>query len=223
MSHPTCDWKKVFPVLAAADLASQAVMDQARYLDLTPGQPLFHSGAPCQNYLMLLEGNIRVQVISAGGREALLYRVLPGQSCILTTCCMLSSDPSPAEGFAEGQGRALVVSKAEFDLGMDTAPGFRHFVFESLGRRLTAVIRRMEELTFRPVEYRLVDYLLDQAQRGKSIARTHQVIAAELGTAREVISRHLKHLADQGLVNLGRSSIRILNRNGLESLAREEP
>jgi CRP/FNR family transcriptional regulator len=220
MSHDPLNWRRIFPDLAATDAATLAVLDQARQVELPAGQPLFYGGAPCQNYLLVVEGQVRVQVIGEGGREAVLYRVTAGQSCVLTTCCILSGDAYPAEGFTDGPVRALVLGKVEFDRALEAAPGFRRFVFHNLGQRLAGVIVRMEELAFRPVERRLAAFLLAQGG-GDLIPMTHQSIAVELGTAREVVSRHLKRLEAEGLVRLGRSTLEILDRPGLDALARE--
>jgi len=219
MPHQGPDWKGTFPTLANGDTQSQSILDSARLITLEGDQAVFHAGAPCESYVLILEGRVRVQVIGEGGREAVLYRVLPGQSCVLTTCCVLSGEAYPAEGFTEGQVRALAVTKSNFDRGLDSAPAFRRFVFANLGVRIAEVIARMEEVAFRPVERRLAAYLLGRASAGPLIQDTHQEIAVELGTAREVISRHLKRFESAGLVRLGRSSIQLIDRVGLARLA----
>jgi CRP/FNR family transcriptional regulator len=194
-------------------------MDGARLVDLPADQPVFHAGSPCQSYVLVASGQIRVQVIGEGGREAVLYRVLPGQSCVLTTCCILAGDDYPAEGYTEGPVRALVFSKPQFDRALETAPAFRRFVFQNLGKRLTEVVTRMEELAFRPVDRRLADLLLDRADPAGLVTATHQTVAIELGTAREVVSRLLKRLEADGTVRLGRSSIEVRDRDALERRA----
>jgi CRP/FNR family transcriptional regulator len=148
-----------------------------------------------------------------------LYRVLPGQSCVLTTCCILSGDDYPAEGFTESPVRALVVTKPAFDGALESAPAFRRFVFATLGGRIADVIARMEEVAFRPVERRLAAFLLARAEQAGTIRITHQEIAVELGSAREVVSRHLKRLESSGLVELGRSTVQVLKPVELRRLA----
>lgn len=218
MSAAGRDWRPLFPSIAAADAESQLLMDRAQLVNLGAGEVVFHAGSPCRNYVLLLEGTVRVQLIGEGGREALLYRVQPGQSCILTTCCVLSDEDYPAEGYTEAPVSALAISKPAFDRALETAPAFRRFVFDNLGGRVAEVIARMEELTFRPVERRLAAYLLAGTSRGEVLAATHQEIAAELGTAREVVSRHLKRLEMAGLVRLGRGTVAVTDRSGLDRL-----
>jgi CRP/FNR family transcriptional regulator len=194
------------------------LLDRAPVVRLGAGEVVFRAGSPCQNYVLLLEGTVRVQLVGEGGREAMLYRVQPGQSCIITTCCVISDEAYPAEGCTEAAVSALAITKPAFDRALECAPAFRRFVFENLGGRVAEVIARMEELAFRPVERRLVAYLLAHTRPGELLAATHQEIAAELGTAREVVSRHLKRLEATGRVRLGRATIEIIDRAGLEWL-----
>jgi CRP/FNR family transcriptional regulator len=212
-------WQDLFPTLASADRESQGALNSASVVTMPANQFVFRAGSPCEHYVLLLAGSVRVQVIGESGREALLYRVLPGQSCVLTTCCILSGDYYPAEGFTESPVRALLVTKPAFDRSLESAPAFRRFVFANLGGRIADVIARMEEVTFRPIERRLAGYLLARAARGGTIQATHQEISVELGTAREVVSRHLKRLEAAGLVELGRSTVGLRDPAGLQRLA----
>jgi CRP/FNR family transcriptional regulator len=219
MNKENTSWKDLFPTLATSDRQSQSVLNGARLVTMSADQPVFHAGSPCKNYVLVLEGSVRVQVIGESGREALLYRVLPGQSCVLTTCCILSGDDYPAEGFTESPVRALIVTKPSFDAALESAPGFRRFVFNNLGGRIADVIARMEEVAFRPIERRLADFLLSRADDAGTIQATHQEIAVELGSAREVISRHLKRLKSSGLVELGRSTVQVRSLEALRRMA----
>jgi CRP/FNR family transcriptional regulator len=213
------DWRTHFPSIAKGDAESQGLLDRAPIVQIGAGDVVFRAGSPCGNYVLLIEGCIRVQLIGEGGREAVLYRVEPGQSCILTTCCVISDEAYPAEGVTESPVRALAISKPAFDRALEIAPAFRRFVFDNLGGRIAEVIARMEELAFRPVERRLVTYLLARTRPGETLSVTHQEIAAELGTAREVVSRHLKRFEGAGLVRLGRGTLEVRDRPELERLS----
>jgi CRP/FNR family transcriptional regulator len=221
MSEGTPISQRQFPGLDTEDPGVERALSSARLVALAAGEPVFHAGAACQAYLLVVEGRVRVQVISEAGREAVLYRVGPGQSCVLTTTCMLSGERYPAEGYAETAVRALAFSRPDFDRAVEESPAFRRFVFANLGQRLAEVIVRIEEVAFRPVDRRLAAFLLGQAGSGTAVTATHQAIALELGTAREVVSRHLKRLETQGLLRLGRSAVEILDRPRLEALAQE--
>ena len=212
-------WRDLFPTLAASDRESQAILDAARLITMPAEQPVFCAGSPCEGYLLLLTGSVRVQVIGEGGREAVLYRVLPGQSCILTTCCILSGDDYPAEGYTEAPVRALAITKPSFDRALESAPAFRRFVFVNLGGRIAQVIARLEEVAFRPIEQRLAHFLLSRANETGTIQATHQEISVELGTAREVVSRHLKRLEAVGILALGRSTVQVRKPSELQRLS----
>jgi CRP/FNR family transcriptional regulator len=216
-------WSQRFPGLAAGDAATRALLAGAATLELPADQAMFHAGAPCHNYVLVLAGSIRVQVIGEGGREAVLYRVLPGQACVLTTCCILSGENYPAEGYTESPVRILSITKPAFDRALGEAPAFRQFVFANLGSRIAEVITRMEELAFQPIERRLAAFLAAHAEREPSapLSATHQEIATELGTAREVVSRHLKRMEVTGVVRLGRSQIEVLDRTALQRIIRD--
>ena len=219
MNKENIRWQELFPTLASSDNQTRAVIEGASMISIDANQPVFHVGSPCENYVLVLEGSVRVHVIGEGGREAVLYRVLPGQSCVLTTCSILSGDSYPAEGFTETHVRALAVSKSAFDVSLESAPAFRRFVFTNLGNRIADVIARMEEVAFRPIERRLATCLLARADEAGTVRITHQEIAVELGTAREVVSRHLKRLESAGLVALGRATVQVQNSGELQRLA----
>jgi CRP/FNR family transcriptional regulator len=219
MQHLSDDWRQLFPQLAADKESRDAILSDAYRVQLPADRTVFSSGTLCENYLLLLAGSVRVQMIGEAGREALLYRVHPGQSCVLTTCCLLASESYPAEGYTEAAVSALSIPKQVFDRTIERSPGFRRFVFANLGGRIAEVISRMEQVAFQPVERRLTAYLLQQARHG-TLRKTHQEIAVELGSVREVISRHLKRLESKGVVRLGRSTVEVVDLPALEALNR---
>jgi CRP/FNR family transcriptional regulator len=176
---------------------------------------VFHAGDLCQAFLMLLEGNVRVQLTSASGREVTLYRISPGGSCILTTSCLLSHEDYPAEAIAESDLVAAAIPSAIFQDALDESHRFRTFVFDSFSTRLKNVIARIEELAFTSIDARLARVLLELHE--KQVEKvTHQDIAVELGTAREVVSRHLKRFANEGWVELGRGRVTIIDPANLQ-------
>lgn len=214
-------WQSRFPALTADnDPGLLRLVQQVKYIELPAGQSVFHAGAACNNYLLVANGRVRVQMVGESGREATLYRVEPGQSCILTTSCILAHEHYPAEGITETPVQAFAVSRADFEQALDKSALFREFVFANLGQRLAEVIQRMEAVAFQPIDRRLAGYLLTHADATDDLHATHQDIAVELGSAREVISRHLKRMESQGLLRLQRSTISICNRPGLEALVR---
>ena len=161
---------------------------------------------------------MRVQLTSANGREVTLYRIGSGGSCILTTSCLLSDENYPAEAIAESDVEALAIPAASFQSALESSKWFRRFVFDGFSTRLASVIQKFEQITFTAVEVRLAILLLDLEKNGVATI-THQDIAVELGTAREVVSRHLKRFESQGWVSLGRGHVLLTDRARLEALA----
>ncbi|RMG27704.1 MAG: Crp/Fnr family transcriptional regulator [Gammaproteobacteria bacterium] len=193
-------------------------MEEAQLVRLPPGMKVFEPGGRCQSYLLVVEGSVRVQLVTESGREAVLYHVRAGNSCILTTSCLLGGQHYPAEGVTESEVAALVVPAARFLPALDQSRAFRKFVFANLGRRLAEVMERIEQIAFGPIDRRLAGALLDLADGDGVIRTTHQNLAVELGSAREVISRHLKRFESRDWVALGRGTITIRNAEALQGL-----
>ncbi|HHH48171.1 MAG TPA: Crp/Fnr family transcriptional regulator [Gammaproteobacteria bacterium] len=189
---------------------------------LPAGQTVFRRGDPCRNYLLVVQGSVRVQVLAANGREITLYRVRDGQSCVITTACLISVEAYPAEGVTEVETDALVVPQPVFEQALGSSAEFRRFVFANQGQRLGDLIRRVEDVVFGRIDVRLARLLMTLSEQGvRPIATTHQQLASELGSAREVISRQLKQFAGRGWVGLGRGVIEVKMPAALDELARQ--
>lgn len=208
----------MFPDLAAdSDPALKQLLDIAQVVMLAQDRFVFRSGDFCEYFLLLLDGSVRVQLISAGGREVTLYRIGSGGSCILTTSCLLSDENYPAEAVAESDIVALAIPQASFQDALENSRVFRDFVFTGFSSRLTSVIHRIEQLALTSIDARLATALLDLEKAGRTQV-THQELAVELGTAREVVSRHLKSMESGGVVRLGRGQIVVLDRERLQEI-----
>jgi CRP/FNR family transcriptional regulator len=184
------------------------------------GTAVFRHGQVCQRYLIVSEGSIRVQKVSASGRELILYRVQSGQSCVLSTTCLLAGETYPADGITETPVRAAVIPKAQFEEALRHSPAFRRFVFASFAKRISGFIMLLEEVAFARMDCRLAQNLLDRSTHDGVALCTHHTLAAEFGTAREVVSRLLKEFERSGWVKLGRGRILIKDREGLRQLTR---
>ena len=203
---------------ALGDATIESLLARATCVELEQGRFVFHAGDRCRSFLLLLEGRVRVQLTSAAGREVTLYRIEPGGSCVLTTSCLLGSESYPAEAIAEAPVRALAVPLQDFHAVLERSPGFRSFVFDGFAGRLTNVIRKIEQIAFTAIDARLAAALLERDPE-RDDRLTHRELAVELGTAREVVSRHLKRFEAQGWVELGRGLVRLLDEDKLRSIA----
>ena len=211
------EWLSHFPELSGLDdPVWQQVLDSARPVEIPAGTTVFRDGDGCQNYMFVMEGSVRVQKMAENGREIVLYRVNAGEACILTTSCLLSHQRYPAEGITETDVRAISIPVGKFDEGVAGSAGFRAFVFSSYGRRIADLILLVEDVAFGRMDIRLGQYLLDTANTSGEIAQTHQAMAAELGTAREVVSRQLKEFERRGWLMLGRGVIQIADEDALK-------
>lgn len=200
------------------DHARTLVIREMQTLSLKRGAAVFHVGDSASNYLMIKSGAVRVSVITEQGREIVLYRVEPGETCVLTTSSLLSGAEYDAEAVAEEDTEAVILPKAAFDSLMATSARFRQFVFSSFGERLHTLIALVQEITVKHVDRRLARHLISH-QKGGIVTATHQSLALELNTAREVITRLLGDFAHRDWVAVSRGRVVIKNEPALELLA----
>ena len=213
-------WVDRFSGLQGLPAGLAAELDARTHTVALPaGTRVFLPGQHADNMLLLLSGTVRVQQTSETGREVFLYRVHAGESCILTTACMLADEDYSAEGIAETDVEAVAIPRAIFDDMVGRSPLFRTFVFRAYSRRIADLFGLIDDIIFQRVDVRLASRILDLERSGRVVA-THQVLATELGTAREVISRTLGEFQRRGWVELSRGVLRLTDREALRRLAR---
>lgn len=190
----------------------------AKKVTVPTNTTLFRQGDDCLNYLLVASGTVRVFTRAENGREIMLYRVQHGESCTLTTSCLLADNKYPAEAVSETEVCAYMISAQHFNEELNKSSNFRKFVFDTYSKRLRDVIALVEQVSFGRIDIRLAKYLLQYNQQPQIMA-THQEIATELGTAREVVSRQLKDFERQQWLALSRGRITLLNTDALRKLA----
>jgi CRP/FNR family transcriptional regulator len=215
-------WIDDFPGLKrlSADLLDALARNSA-VVTLPAGSRIYGPGHAPESYLLLLDGSIRVQQVSESGREIVLYRVSAGESCALTTACLMGYEDYPAEAIAETDIRAVAIPRATFDDLIARSAEFRRFVFTAFSTRVANLFRIIEEVAFARMDIRLAHKLLELAHGSELVAATQQQLASELGTAREVISRILSEFQRRGWVASVRGHVTLADRPALERLARE--
>ncbi|NML26751.1 Crp/Fnr family transcriptional regulator [Zoogloea dura] len=206
----------LYPILARLpEAARDRLRSRARIIGVPAGTTLFDERQACQGFPFVLSGSIRVIKAAPNGRELPLYRVTPGETCIISSACLLGQAPYNARGVTEAETRLLLLPVEDFQaLLAETA--FRDFVFQLFSERIADLMQLIEEVAFRKLDQRLAALLLG---KGTRIHTTHQHLADELGSVREIVSRLLKGLAEQGLVALSREQVEILDPAGLRRLA----
>lgn len=192
----------------------------ARALDMVvrKGETLYRAGDACRRLFLLREGVVRVQAVSRTGREIVLYRVRPGEICMMTAASLMSGMAYRADAIVETDARMHVLSATEFEERLGDDPIFRKFVLSSLARRMHGVVHLLQDIAFEGVGGRLAALLVARIDGDGMVHDTHEALALELGSAREVISRRLKDFEQKGWVELGRGSLRVTDAASLERL-----
>ncbi|NOT19517.1 MAG: Crp/Fnr family transcriptional regulator [Sideroxydans sp.] len=192
------------------------LLAQAMVMSLPAGTTVFDENQACQGFPLILSGSLRVIKASANGRELQLYRVIPGESCILTSSCLLGHTRYQARGICEHDVEMVLLPASAFHVLLESQSSFRSYVFHLFSDRLTDLMQLVSAVAFQKLDQRLAALLITKES---PIHATHQALADELGSAREMVSRLLKGFADQGWLVLGREHIEILNRTELNRLA----
>ena len=183
------------------------------------GSVLFREGDRCGSYVFVADGRVRVQMVSGSGRVIVLYRVQAGQSCVLTTASLMMGCNYAAEGIAETDVEVLTLKETEFRELLHRSGLFRDFVFHCYGARIIEILTLIDEVAFGQLERRLAGFLHQRVGADSRVRLTHQKIALELGTVREVVSRQLKDFERRALVSLHRGSVEVHDPDALGELA----
>ncbi|MGB5082017.1 MAG: Crp/Fnr family transcriptional regulator [Burkholderiales bacterium] len=208
---------ELYPALGGLGAESmRELLAQGQLREVPAGARMFDEHEPCGAFPLLLKGSIRVSKVGANGREIQLYRVLPGEACVLTSGCLLGGAAYSARGVAEAETALLSVPAALFLRLLADEAGFRNYVFSLFSERVAELMQLVEAVAFQRLDRRLAALLLG---RGKIVHATHQHLAEELGSVREIVSRLLKSFADRGLVSISREQIEILDARGLREIA----
>ncbi|MBL8311861.1 MAG: Crp/Fnr family transcriptional regulator [Burkholderiales bacterium] len=205
-------WLPLYPSLAGvpqADLLALPV------LDVPGGTVLFSAGQPCQGFPMLLSGEVQVSRQSGEGRSLELYRVTPGEICLVSSAGLFSHTPMSATGVATRPTRLALVPPGTF-LRWLAVSDFRESVLSMFAARMADLTALVDAVAFRRLDQRLAAALLG---RGQDVAVTHQALADELGTVREIVTRLLHRFERDGWIALSREHIRIVHSAALRTLA----
>lgn len=222
--HEDLSWLGSFPVLRDVDDPIWLeIAANAKRVTLPQSTVVFRDGDACENYLLVLEGVVRVHKTSETGREIVLYRVERGQTCVLTTSTLLARRPYPAAGITESETHAMAIPAERFHYAFDHSRGFRHFAVTEYGGRICDLIVLLEAVAFGRVDVRLAEWLFLHRDADNMVQTTHQALADELGTAREVISRQLKEFEHRGWIEMSRRKTKIMDPQALEQLVGANP
>lgn len=214
------DWISRFEGLSnlSQDLKDQLTAE-TQIITVPKDTVIFGPGKAPEHLLLLLDGCVRVSQMSEAGREIVLYRVNAGESCVLTTACLLAYEDYSAEGIAETDVQAAAIPRRVFDRLVSESTDFRRFVFSAYSKRITDLFMVIEEVAFKRIDIRLAQRLLELKNKADIVQATHQKLAVELGSAREVISRQLQEFQRKSWVKASRGEIALLDIPNLKNLA----
>ena len=217
---PQLQWVDRFPGLSRLENVTKArLMSQSQILSFALGDVIFGPNTSPENMLFLLEGTVRVQQVSDTGREIVLYRINAGESCVLTTACLLAYDDYAAEGIVEAPVKAAAIPRDVFDDLVSTSKSFRTFVFAAFSKRITDLFQMVDAVAFQRIDVRLAQRLLALANGARTVRTTHQKLSVELGTAREVISRQLQEFQRRGWIVQSRGTVDLIDPAPLQRLS----
>ena len=211
-----------FPVLAKAPPATlERLAAKSLHRRVPAGTVMFNERTPCTGFPLVLGGVVRVVQQYPNGRELQLYRVKPGESCLVSGSCLLGETAYPASGFAESEVELLIVPPAEFRSLVADDEKFRAFVFSEFGERMATLMQLVEAIAYQKLDQRLAALLVERGSGGSTtVQATHQALADDLGSVREIVTRLLRSFEDRGFVELGRERITLRDPAALAALAR---
>jgi CRP/FNR family transcriptional regulator len=215
----TANWPDELPSLSGLDETTKSALQRAAIrVTLPQGKVVFRPGDPCVQFPLIVSGSIRVQRVTESGREIVLYRVTANETCILTIASLVATESYAAEAITETEVVAYVLRSGPFRDLMNQSSSFRSLVFEGYSRRITSLMSKIEELLCTRIDVRLAERLLELMDANHRITTTQQALAADLGTAREVVGRVLNSFERSGIVNLSRGAIDVNNASALSTL-----
>ena len=205
----------LYPALAQVRPSLADVLPALVPVSVPAGMVLFQENAPCQGFPLVLEGEVKVSRSSGDGRSLELYRVVPGELCLVSSASLFRTQPLSAHGVTTRPSTLLMIAPETFMRWLET-PAFRNEVLGLFAERLANLTSLIDAVAFQRLDQRLAAALLG---RGQNLALTHQALADELGTVREIVSRLLRRFEREGWVALARERIHILDSAALRALA----
>lgn len=224
MDSPSVNWICAFPHLAAINDATwRTAQEHAKVFAFPPGTTLMRPGEPLQGFLLLAQGRVRVSERAENGREIVLYRVSAGELCILNLAKLFNHTVMSVEAVSEEPVLVVNIPTRHFENAFAHCEAFHQIILSTLSKRLTDLLSLVGRLTFQHLDLRLACVLRQLFRKNgtTTLSVTHQELADELGTTREVMSRLLKEFERLGYIRLCRGSIELISRQGLDNLSGE--
>lgn len=205
----------LYPALAQVAPTLESLGQTVGPMTVPAGTVLFDENSPCRGFPLVLEGEVKVSRHSGDGRSLELYRVVPGELCLVSSACLFRSTPLSAQGITTRPTTLLLIPPPIFNQWIAT-PAFRDNVLGLFAERMADLTSLIDAVAFHKLDCRLAAALLGH---GQALHTTHQALADELGTVREIVTRLLRRFEREGWVSLGREQIQITHSAALRTLA----
>ncbi len=209
----------LYPSLTQVQPAPEAPDSGLQPFDVPANTVLFSENTPCQGFPLVLQGEVKVSRNSGDGRSLELYRVVPGELCLVSSACLFRAQPLTAFGITTKASTLLLIKPDVFTRWLET-PAFRNDVLGLFAERMADLTSLIDAVAFQRLDRRLAAALLGH---GQQLNVTHQTLADELGTVREIVTRLLRRFEREGWVSLGREQIQIVNSAALRTLVSTQP
>lgn len=197
----------------------ERILEEGAFAALPAGVTFYREGETCEKFAVVGRGDIRVFKTAESGREMTLYHVQDGQPCLVNMLCILLGRPAMATAVVEGPTEAVVLNGAAFRGWVNEHAVVRGYVFETMAQRLVEVMTLAEQIAFGKMDRRVAGLLIQRFSGDSAFAATHEEIAVELGTAREVVSRLLKDFERMGAIAMARGRLELRNASLLRDVA----
>lgn len=214
-------YKEYFPFWSILNDSDKKYFCQNSSVDYFEKEQSVHNNTECSGLYIVKSGKLRLYMLSETGKEITLYRLSPGDICMLSASCVLQSISFDVYVDAEVPSECYVINGKAFSTVSERVLEVKNYALEIAVQRFSDVMWVMQQIVFMSMDKRLAIFLLDEIAENKTdvVTLTHEQIARHMGTAREVVTRTLKHLASDGMILVTRKGIKILDKKKLRDIA----
>ncbi len=213
-------YRDIVPFWTEISQSDRDFICQNSYALTYPKGTNLHNGNECSGLIFVCSGSLRLSMMSEEGKDITLYRLHKGDMCMLSASCVLQTITFDVLVDAEENSECYVISGSAFAEVSARNPKIKIFALETAVSRFSDVMWVMQQILFMSMDKRLAIFLTDETARTKSdtVTLTHEQIARYMGSAREVVSRMLKYFANEGIVDVSRGGVKILDKKRLRQL-----
>jgi CRP/FNR family transcriptional regulator len=213
-------YRDIFPFWTEISQSDRDFICQNSYALTYPKGTNLHNGNECSGVIFVCSGSLRLSMMSEEGKDITLYRLHKGDMCMLSASCVLQTITFDVLVDAEETSECYVIGGSAFAEVSARNPKIKIFALETAVSRFSDVMWVMQQILFMSMDKRLAIFLTDETARTKSdtVTLTHEQIARYMGSAREVVSRMLKYFANEGIVDVSRGGVKILDKKRLRQL-----